>query len=128
MTANPQPDTSQALVAGVRAGFDTFLRLISDFQQEGYDLPVSESDAIESLAAFTDYVAYVEALTHDHALIERDHSELRQRYALLADFVEDFADEGNNRALNDKGCVFAYLDFRRTARELLAKLAEGKTG
>lgn len=41
-----------ALVAAVEAGWDTSFRLIFNFQAEGYNLPVTESDITESRAAF----------------------------------------------------------------------------
>lgn len=102
-TANPPPDTSQALVAGVR--------VISDILRERVRERLGDAGDASTL------LIYVEELEAHLATVESELGELRTREAALAEFVEYLLD-------NTHGDKEWYV---KEARLLLAKLAEGKT-
>lgn len=85
---------------------------------------VNQKDNLTEPAELTALRAQLAESERQLALTERDFAPLRERYGLLLEFVERVADQSNANSghFTDKECVFAYLDFKREARELLAKL------
>lgn len=111
MTANPKPDASK-LVAGVLKGLESadyaFWEVAKSSLKGTAGLKIPTAEASKAFVAYVDYVAKLES----------ELSDLRTREAKLAEFVEWVRDNAKR---------VGGFEMSERARDLLAKLAEGKT-